>query len=96
MTTSPESRLDRLHRMIDLVEQIRRASGARDHDLVARLNERLAEVLAGSPEELLRTHELADWRFTGDNAAECDRLAASARDELQAIVLAHGLSPSSH
>ncbi|MGZ4317081.1 MAG: hypothetical protein ACXVRS_14810 [Gaiellaceae bacterium] len=96
MTTSRESRIDHLRTLIDLVEQIRGANREGDHRRVARLNERLAHALVESAEELLRTHELAAWCFRGDNAGECDRLAADALDELQAVVLAHGLSPSSH
>jgi hypothetical protein len=95
-TSRESSQLNHLRALIDLVEQIRGANRDGDHRRVARLNERLANALAESPEELLRTHELAAWCSTGDNADECDRLATGALDELQAVVLAHGLSPSSH
>jgi hypothetical protein len=96
VTTSRESRLDHLRALIDLVEQIRRANHDGDHRRVASLNERLSHALAESPEALLKTQELADWRSRGDNKDACDRLAADALDELQAVVLAHGLSPSTH
>jgi hypothetical protein len=96
LTTSRESPLDHLRALIDLVEQIRDVNRKGDHRRVARLNERLVRALAESPEELLRTHELAAWCSRGDNTDECDRLATDALDELQAVVLAHGLSPSSH
>jgi uncharacterized protein YccT (UPF0319 family) len=96
VTTSPEPHIDRLHTLVDLVEKIRRANRAHDHPRVETLKERLADALAASSEELLSTHELAHRRVKVDEAATNERLAAAALDELQAVVLAYGLSPSLH
>jgi hypothetical protein len=91
-----QHRLTRLESMLDVVEQIRRANNDGDHRLAMELSERLDQLLAGNPEELLKTKELADWDFSVQKKREADALAANALDELRSAVLALGPSPSWH
>lgn len=88
--------LTRLKGMLDVVEQIRRANNDGDHRLAAKLSKRLDQLLAGNPEELLKTKELADWEFSVRRKRDGDALAADALDELRSAVLALGPSPSWH
>jgi hypothetical protein len=94
--SSDQQRLTRLEGMVDVVEQIRRANNDGDHRLATRLSERLDKLLAGNPEQLLKTKELADWEFSVKRKREGDALAANALDELRSAVLALGPSPSWH
>jgi hypothetical protein len=82
--------------MLEVVEQIRRANSEDDHGLAEKLDERLALLLAGSPEKLLKTRELADWDFAAHTREESDALAADALGEIRAAVLALGPSASWH
>jgi hypothetical protein len=86
----------RLERILDVVEQIRHANKQADHERAEQLNERLGIFLAGSPEKLLKTRELAGWDFSAHTKSETDALAADALDEIRTAVLALGPSPSWH
>jgi hypothetical protein len=89
-------RLTRLEDLRDVVEQIRRASGRNEHDLAGSLNERLALLLSESPEQLLKTRELADWQHVPERKHEADALAGDALDEIRSEILALGPSASWH
>jgi hypothetical protein len=91
-----QHRLTRLEGLLDVVGQIRRANDDGDHQLAAKLDERLGELLAGTPEQLLKTRELADWQFSAHSKRETDTLASDALDEIRSAVLASGPSPSWH
>jgi hypothetical protein len=82
--------------MLDVVEHIRRANDKDDQGLTEKLDERLGVLLAGSPETLLKTRELADWDFAAHTKRETDALAAGALGEIRAAVLALGPSASWH
>jgi hypothetical protein len=70
------NRLGSLERIRDLVREIRRANDGDDFDLATRLNERLGK----NPEHLLKTRELADWKFSGaKQGAERQARGGSAR-----------------
>jgi hypothetical protein len=90
------AQLDRLERLFGVVDEIRHAIGDDDHDLAEKLNERLSLLLAGSPETLLKTRELAGWDFSAHTKQETDALAADSLDEIRTAVLALGPSASWH
>jgi hypothetical protein len=89
-------RAGHLQRLRELAGEIRRANRDDDFDLATRLNEHLGRLLSESPEHLLKTRELADWRFSATGKAHGDELAADAIEELEAAALALGPSPSWH
>jgi hypothetical protein len=91
-----QQKLGRLERMLDVVDQIRQANERDDHGLSEKLNERLRLLLAESPERLLKTRELAEWRFSAHTKPESDARAEAALGELRAAVLALGPTPSWH
>lgn len=86
----------RLEDMVDVVERFRRANRDGDGQLANRLNEHLDRLLTESPEHLLRTRELADWRFRRDGQSHGDALARDALAELKDAILALGPRPAMH
>jgi hypothetical protein len=88
--------LPRLGELRDLVERIRLANDHDDHRLADKLNGTLARMLAESPEHLLKTRELADWRFSAERKEEGDARVAAALAELRALILSLGPSASWH
>src|SRR4051812_30570532 len=85
--------LDRVH---EIVREIRRANDRDEFSLATRLSEHLGQVLNEDPEHLLKTKELAHWKFSAAGKTHGDRLAAAALDEIRARVLELGPSASWH
>ncbi|MCW2978208.1 MAG: hypothetical protein JWM06_3489 [Actinomycetia bacterium] len=82
--------------MFGVVDEIRHANERDDRALAEELNERLRALLAESPERLLKTRELADWRFSAETKRESDALTEASLGELRAAALALGPTPSWH
>jgi hypothetical protein len=94
--SSHAHRVGQLERIRDLIGAIRHANGRDDFNLARKLNEHLALALAESPEHLLKTRELADWKFTAKNKHRSDSLAEDALEEVRAQLAALGPTPAWH
>jgi hypothetical protein len=94
--STPSHSLPRLGELRGLVERIRLANDRDDHRLADKLNGTLARMLAESPAHLLKTRELADWRFSAERREEGDARVSAALDELRSLAFLLGPSASWH